>query len=207
MSVVLTRDAVLALQGLLSAAGFDPGPADGVWGRQTAAAVQAWSKANGRPPAPELPAHTSAMIYQGSKRYPVEEIVVHCSATKPDWMGKQSLRDQVEEIRRWHRGNGWRDIGYHWIIGRDGSILPGRPEDQIGAHVAERNNGTIGICLIGGHDAAATDRFDRHFTPAQEIALRQQIAAISSRTRIKRVSGHNEYAAKGCPGFFVPDWL
>jgi peptidoglycan hydrolase-like protein with peptidoglycan-binding domain len=208
MAVALTRDAILALQGLLAGAGLDPGPVDGLWGRRTADAVSRWLSTNQRPPvAPVAPATTSAVIYQGKARHPVDEIVVHCAATPPSWMAGRALRDQVEEIRRWHRANGWRDIGYHWIIGRDGSILPGRLESEIGAHVVERNQGTIGVCLIGGHEAAATDRFERHFTPEQATALRRHITAISNRTRIKRISGHNEYAAKGCPGFFVPGWL
>lgn len=208
VSAVLTKDAIKALQGLLTAAGFDPGPVDGLWGNRTASAVAAWGRENGQSAPAPLAAKTASVLYQGTARYPVEEIVVHCAATVPDWMAGRPLLEQVAEIRRWHvQGNGWRDIGYHWIIGRDGLILPGRPETQIGAHVVERNQGSIGICLIGGHEAAASDSFERHFTPAQAVTLRQQIAAISGRTRIRRVSGHNEYAAKGCPGFFVPDWL
>jgi len=38
---------VLALQRRLSSLGFNPGPLDGIWGRQTLAAVKAFQKANG----------------------------------------------------------------------------------------------------------------------------------------------------------------
>ena len=208
MAVALTRDAILALQGLLSAAGIDPGPVDGFWGGKTASAVARWRSMNASAPAalPQV-GGTSAVIRQGKNQHPVDEIVVHCAATPPEWMAGQPLRNQVAEIRRWHLAQGWRDIGYHWIIGRDGTVLPGRAESELGAHVIDRNNGTIGICLIGGHDAAATDRFEQHFTANQGAALRKLIAEISARTRIKRISGHNEYAAKGCPGFFVPAWF
>ena len=42
-------------------------------------------------------------------------IVLHCSATKAD----QQIT--TAEIRRWHMAErGWADIGYHWIIERDG---------------------------------------------------------------------------------------
>ena len=123
-------------------------------------------------------------------------------------MQGRSFADQVAEIRRWHvEGNGWRDIGYHHLIGRRGERAPGRPETAIGAHVIGRNQGTIGICLIGGHGSSERDRFADHFTQAQEKTLRDLIADIGSRTAIDIVAGHNQYAAKACPGFQVPSWL
>jgi len=60
---------------------------------------------------------------------------------------------------------------------------------------------------IGGHGASAHDRFADHFTPAQERALLGLIADIECRTAIARISGHNQYAVKACPGFHVPTWL
>jgi len=64
-----------------------------------------------------------------------------------------------------------------------------------------------GICLIGGHGASAQDHFVDHFTPAQKRALIALTAEIERRTAIARITGHNQYAAKACPGFHVPTWL
>lgn len=204
----LTSDAVLALQTLLAKEGFDPGPLDGAWGSKTAAAVRAWMGRSAPTTVATGPIQeTTSVIRQGKAGHVVDEIVVHCSATVPTWMGNQPLLDKIAEIRRWHQARGWSREGYHWFIDRDGKILPGRPETVIGAHVVERNQGTIGICLIGGHGSAETDQFEDNFTAAQDVSLRQLIQAISMRTRIRRVSGHNEYAAKSCPGFSVTAWL
>jgi N-acetylmuramoyl-L-alanine amidase len=146
------------------------------------------------------------MIRQGNT--PVSTIFVHCAATRPSWMEGFSLAAKVEEIRRWHiRDRGWKDIGYHWIIDRDGSMAPGRPETVVGAHVQGHNTGSIGVCLIGGHGSNADDTFLEHFTPAQDRALRQLIASIKARTPIMAIRGHNEVAAKACPGFNVAKWL
>ncbi|EMQ2877340.1 N-acetylmuramoyl-L-alanine amidase, partial [Vibrio navarrensis] len=71
-------------------------------------------------------------------------ITIHCSATSPE----QNIG--VSEIRAWHRAKGWRDIGYHWVITRQGELQAGRPMTQQGAHVRGHNQGNIGICLIGG---------------------------------------------------------
>lgn len=150
----------------------------------------------------------SPMIYQTARRVPVDEVIVHCSATRPSWMAGRPTREKVAEIRRWHvQDNGWKDIGYHWIIDRDGTVERGRPESVAGAHTMNMNVGTIGVCLIGGHGAAATDRFSDHFTSEQDRALRQLLQEISRRTKIAKVSGHNQYARKACPGFLVEPWL
>ncbi len=138
----------------------------------------------------------------------ITEIIVHCTATRPDWWAGQSTERKLAEIRRWHVSqNGWRDIGYHYLIDRDGSVLPGRPLAQVGAHVQGRNANSIGISLVGGHGSAASDGFSTHFTAAQDQALRLLIADLQDRFGRLPVTGHNQYAAKACPGFDVPRWF
>jgi N-acetylmuramoyl-L-alanine amidase len=144
------------------------------------------------------------MITQGTARYPVTEIILHCADTRPDWMAGRPLSEKVAEIRRWHvQQRGWRDIGYHWVIDRDGKVAPGRPETEIGAHVEGHNRGTIGVCLLGGYGASADNLFEKNFTAAQKAAVAKLIAEIKGRTFIRKLSGHNDYAAKACPGFNV----
>ena len=149
------------------------------------------------------------MIYQGSNRYPVNGIVVHCTDTPPDWKDGMKTSVKVAEVRRWHmEERGWKDIGYHWLIDRDGSVAQGRAETVIGAHVAGHNAGTIGISLLGGKDTGTHFGFFKSFTTEQDSALRKLIAAIGLRTLIEWVTGHNQFdAGKACPGFWVPDWL
>ena len=57
----------------------------------------------------------------------INTVVVHCAATKP------SMDIGAKEIRRWHvDGNGWADIGYHYVIRRSGCIDSGRDRDNDG---------------------------------------------------------------------------
>jgi len=186
---------------------------DGAFGPETyAATMRAMGKSVPEPKAALAPEPKSvpvgAMLYQGKARYPVEEIVVHCVATPPDFMAGVSTAERVAEVRRWHmRDRGWRDIGYHWLIDRDGTVTPGRAETEIGAGVEGHNAGVIHISLFGGFGSAETDPFERNFTATQDAALRRIIREVCDRTRIAKVTGHNQYAAKACPGFSVPDWL
>ena len=211
-------DLIRALQRGLKAAGFDPGAVDGVEGPKTMAAMAAYRRAHGgAAPIAETaaalepyraPGSLPAQMFQGAKRYPIREIIVHCTATPPGWFAGATLAEKRAEVRRWHmQDRGWRDIGYHWLIDRDGSRIAGRAETEIGAHVEGHNAGTIGISLIGGFGSAATDKFSQHFTAAQDAALRQLMREIFARTRIEKIRGHNDYAAKACPGFNVTKWL
>ena len=139
----------------------------------------------------------------------ITEIIIHCTATRPEWWAGKSTAQKVAEVRRWHvEGNGWKDVGYHFLIDRDGKLAKGRPLEQTGAHTRGKNTGTIGIALFGGHGGATTDAFADHFTSEQDAALRNLLADLRARfPSIAKVSGHHEYAAKACPCFGVAEWL
>lgn len=138
----------------------------------------------------------------------LKEIIVHCFATRPEWMASRSMAEKMAEVRRWHvQGNGWRDIGYHFAIDRDGTIAKGRPLGTAGAHTKGRNTGTIGIALVGGHGSAETDKFEDHFTPEQDAALRALIGELQAEHGAMSVTGHNQFSTKACPGFQVPGWF
>jgi len=137
----------------------------------------------------------------------IDELIVHCSDTRPNWMSNTPPEAQWNEIRRWHvEGNGWSTWGYHFGIARSGQLLPGRAVSRVGAHVRDHNVGTIGVCLFGGHGSAATDAFKDHFTYEQETALVALTRALMHSFDFDKISGHNEYAAKACPGFDVKKW-
>lgn len=58
----------------------------------------------------------------------------------------------AESIRDYHvRVNGWADIGYHFLVHRDGSVSPGRAVTKAGAHTSGAND-TIGVCCTGDGD-------------------------------------------------------
>lgn len=135
-------------------------------------------------------------------------IIVHCTATHPKWREGRPLAEKIAEVRRWHvEDRMWNDIGYHYLIDRDGTVGAGRTMSKDGAHVDGHNEGTVGVALFGGHGSEAHDRFATNFTPEQDAALRGLIAELHAKHGAVPVTGHNQYAAKACPGFSVPAWL
>ena len=214
----------------LDRSGFDIGRhgADGIIGDDTRAAIRAFEAAHGLPVdgvpdaafmaalfgsagATEL--EHDRMIYQGRARYPVREIVLHCAAlSNPDRFYRDfpTIEEMIAEVSRWHvEDNGWRDIGYHIVCAPGGDVGYGRMFHEIGAHVREANRGTIGILMLEVRKIDRMGRFEDFFTEAQRVAVHGEIAKLSALTQIKRITGHNEYAPKLCPGFKVTsaDWI
>ena len=127
----------------------------------------------------------------------IDKIIIHCSAT-PE--GKDFT---VQQIREWHvNGNCWRDIGYHFVIYRDGSIHKGRPIEQVGAHTTGHNAHSIGICYIGGCIVDGKTPKDTR-TEAQRLALIKLVRELKASYPSATVHGHNEFANKACPSFIV----
>jgi N-acetylmuramoyl-L-alanine amidase len=139
----------------------------------------------------------------------IKWIVVHTSATA-DKTGKP-VDATVESIRRYHvEHNGWKDIGYHYVVRMNGLVEHGRPIEQPGAHVGGFNDESIGICVSGHGDVA-------DFTDKQHAALASVCAHLCKELAIEpsRVIGHREaddhgapHVDKTCPGVKVNmDWI
>ena len=126
----------------------------------------------------------------------INEIIIHCSAT-PE--GKDFT---VDDIRRWHLARKFADIGYHYVIYRDGSVHKGRTENIAGAHCLGHNAHSIGICYIGGCTADGKHPKDTR-TPQQKTALRQLVNQLKFYYPHATVHGHNEFSSKACPSFNV----
>jgi N-acetylmuramoyl-L-alanine amidase len=132
----------------------------------------------------------------------MDYIVVHCSATKP------SQNIGRYEIDRWHRQNGWLEIGYHYVIRRDGTLETGRELYSIGSHAKGFNDVSVGICLVGG--ISETGESEDNFTQEQLNTLEDLIVTIAHTvsTETPEILGHRDLpgVSKDCPCFDVRSW-
>ena len=124
----------------------------------------------------------------------VNEIIVHCSATRE---GQQVT---VDTIRDWHLAKGWNDIGYHFYIDLDGTINKGRDIDKMGAHCKGHNRNSIGICYCGGVETDGKTPKDTR-TQEQKDSLLNVLKTLKAMYPEAVIYSHSEFAAKACPSF------
>jgi N-acetyl-anhydromuramyl-L-alanine amidase AmpD len=121
----------------------------------------------------------------------VRKIIVHCSDSDLEH------HDNIETIRKWHvEENGWSDIGYHFIILKDGTVKEGRPINKIGAHTKGQNHDSIGICLTGKKD----------FSIEQKKSATMLLRALCAKYGLAndQIFGHKHFdTSKTCPNFEI----
>lgn len=171
---------------------------DGVYGDLTTESVKAWQQQHGLTADGIVgPATLAKMIpssFKRSKRT-IREIIIHCSAT-PE--GKDYT---VTDIRRWHKQQGWSDIGYHYVVYRNGHVEPGRDVDISGAHCQGHNSHSIGICYVGGMDRSNKKSKDTR-TLQQKAAMLNLLNDLRKLYPEALIYGHHNFDnGKDCPCF------
>ena len=122
----------------------------------------------------------------------IREIIIHCSDTP------EGRDNTVADITAWHRQKGYRTIGYHYVIYRDGSIHKGRPLCETGAHCLGHNAHSIGVCYIGGR---RNGEYADTRTPQQKAALLQLLSNLKTMYPNAKIYGHKDFSSKACPCF------
>lgn len=120
------------------------------------------------------------------------KIIIHHSAT-PDGI----MHKDFDAIKKYHiETNGFRDIGYHYVIesvNGQYKIIPGRAENDDGAHCLGQNSQSIGICLVGSF-------MEQEPPEGQVQTLIYLIRDIYSRYGPLPIYGHRDFYATSCPG-------
>jgi N-acetyl-anhydromuramyl-L-alanine amidase AmpD len=95
----------------------------------------------------------------------VRFLVLHCSATRvtQDYTAEQLEHD--------HKKRGFRTVGYHFYVRKDGTVTKHRGLLAVGAHCKPYNRCSIGICYEGGLDANGKPADTRTLAQTEQLQL------------------------------------
>lgn len=142
----------------------------------------------------------------------IKYIVVHCTA------GNQN--QTVEDLKHWWKnGMGWKQVGYHKVITKDGKIHTLRTDDVITNGVANYNSNSLHVSYCGGIDSKGKPLDNR--TPEQKASLEQVVKEWHKLYPKAKIKGHRDFSPdknkdgiiqsseyiKNCPAFEVSEWL
>ncbi len=123
-------------------------------------------------------------------------ITIHHTATPTN--DSLSVPARLRQIQAFHQDvNGWCDIGYQYLVSRDGRLWKGRGARQVGAHVTNNNTGNVGISVIGTYTSTAPTEHQLNRIAALVRGLRNEFGIPITAAKIK---GHRDYGGTTCPG-------
>jgi len=195
---------------------------DGIWGKLTTEAVKHWQashslKADGIVGPATMakmglsavtnavtPSSTDGIKHRGiflkkSKRN-ITEIIVHCTASR------EGQDYPVEQIRKDHLKRGFSDIGYHYVVYRDGNVYIGRDVNYSGAHCKGHNSCSIGVSYVGGVENIPGVKYEDlkpkdTRTEAQKAELLGLLIDLKKLYPNAKIYGHRDFSTKACPSF------
>jgi len=150
-----------------------------------------------------------------NRMLPVKSLTIHHEGWEPftalDFHDTAARLDQVRIAHRNAKGGGYADIGYHFIIDRDGRIWEGRSLQFQGAHVRNHNEGNIGIMCLGNFEQQKPT--DKQLA-ALSLHVRAMMAKYKIRAKPRRqgdsgVYTHQEWSGAKtlCPGRHLQSWV
>lgn len=134
--------------------------------------------------------------YMKKSKRKIEYIVIHCTATAE---GKDF---KSKDIDRWHRNQGWSEIGYNYVITLDGKLELGRDVDKIPSQVKGYNSSSIGVVYVGGVALDGKTPKDTR-TTEQKNSILKLLKELKTLYPSAKILGHRDFpkVAKACPSF------
>ena len=123
-------------------------------------------------------------INQQTNPRKIKYLVVHTTATRQN--------ADIESIRAHWRSLGWKSPGYHYIVDRNGKVIPIQPENLVSNGVAGYNSNSIHISYIGGIDSAGKPLDNR--TPHQKNALAVSLRILKQKYPDAIIKGHRDFS-------------
>lgn len=109
-----------------------------------------------------------------------------------------SAEARLRQIQNYHMDvQGWCDIGYNYLVSRDGRVWRGRGVGVLGSHVGDNNSGNVGVSFMGTHTSTSATATQLCNAAKLLAVMKSDHGLALNRTAIK---GHRQYGGTECPG-------
>jgi N-acetyl-anhydromuramyl-L-alanine amidase AmpD len=136
--------------------------------------------------------HHSTKKYRTRSLDDIEYLVIHHSAVPPAAGPRRIAQYHVTR-------QDWPGIGYHFLVGADGTLYQGNALETVSNHAANMNTPAVGICFLGN--------FMKEVPPEAQIQAGAHLTAWLMQelgVPLDKVRGHKEFMDTACPGI---QWL
>lgn len=126
----------------------------------------------------------------------INQIIIHHSASKC-----LSVDEYLPILKHQHIVvNGWKFIGYHYLIDYFGNVFHSRPDSFVGAHCYGHNLDSIGICFIGNYNKDL-------LTDPQKSSFKTLYSELEFFFGDLAIQPHCSYRNTLCPGSNILDFF
>lgn len=162
-----------------------------------------------KPPAPKVPKvidragwgakpalHVTPRTLDAISAFYVHYSDTHESIPSPSEASDEAV---IRAIQAYHFSRGYADIAYAALVGGDGTIYLGRPNDAVQAAVYGHNHDEWSVCLLTDGPA----------TPAQEFSVRflLYLGVLNFHSMSHTPLPHSAAVATACPGDELRAWI
>lgn len=135
-------------------------------------------------------------VYPGDLAEAYSTVAIHHSAIPLD------TNETIKSVQDLHMDtNHWADVGYHYIIDKNGIVYEGRDIHVRGASVAGYNTGTIGLCVMGNFEIDSP-------LEIQLTVLQQVVNWLATTYTLTHLAAHGEFNPESvCPGKNMKPYL
>ncbi|HTL36138.1 MAG TPA: peptidoglycan recognition protein [Kofleriaceae bacterium] len=139
--------------------------------------------------------HARAPRCSSGSQTPTRATIHHTVTPTNDSMSVPARLRQIQAFHMFTRG--WCDIGYNFLVSRDGRIWRGRGARTIGAHVEGHNTGNVGVSFIGTYTSTPPNQAQMCNVAKLLRSLHSDYPVSLNRTDVK---GHRQLGSTSCPG-------
>lgn len=137
----------------------------------------------------------------------IDAFTFHHSVTPQTARNNGDWKAECDAIARIHLAQGWKGVGYRFIICSDGTVAYVGDLSRGGSAVANHNDHMFSACFVGDFTKHLPTAAQVHSAHILQKFFRTQMPQYPNLHSENQVKGHKDFNATACPGSNWPNDL